>query len=172
MGANFLMKNDPLIRKKMQQVPEINLTLRDRTLECLKAAETQILHAANLRNDYKNTNDNLKEQNIKNNIADALDSATGNIQRANNLLQSMLQDIKEKKELYHDPEGRDSRLRILETTQSVLQRKLLLLAQQFNKTQLDIKFTYKEKMKRQLMIYDNSIDDDAITELINDPNVF
>ena len=152
-------------------VAEINLNNSNKVMECIKAAKAHITRVQTWKNEFTGTNDPRKETQIKENISMAFEHVSGNVARVSHLLSFMRKELEEKKIFYQDPHCEDSRLRILSATIAILQQKVYLLIKDFNKLQLEIKYLYRDKMTRQLSAYDPSLNEEKVTELINDPQV-
>ena len=152
-----------------QGLPEINFYNRDKILASLRLCRENITKVKSFKEEYRSLNDMKKEEVVKAKISLAFETVSAEISRANNVLALLRRDIENKKLELDDPQCLDSRVRILSTTNGVLQQKMFLMVKDYNKLQLEIKETYKAKMTRQLMAYDPNLEEDQLNELIGDP---
>lgn len=83
----------------------------------------------------------------------------------------MQKEVERKKAEFNDPFLKDTGIRILNFNTCLLQKKTFVLVRAFNSVQVDVKQTYQEKMKRQILAFDPNMHQSTIKELINDPLV-
>jgi t-SNARE complex subunit (syntaxin) len=153
------------------EISEIDFRNRDKVIECIKNIRQNFQKISHLLGEFKGTNDLKKQALIKTKISIALESLNGDVSRGNSVLGLMRKDIDERARVNNDFKYQDSKLRIIHTATIALQNKMYEAVKDLSKLQMQIKDTYKEKMSRQLQVYDPNLAEETLNDLVNDPAV-
>jgi hypothetical protein len=169
MASNIFLKSKETKRKESQ--PDTNMTIRSKLLNYLKKIKENSQRIEQFKNEYKSTNDFTKEKKLREDIGELFDEINKTTTCANKMIKSMKEDIVDRKHIFNDPNSEDTNTRFTEETIAAVQIELYHQIKAFNKNQLEIKNLFKSKMHRQILIYDPKIQEERITELMNDSSV-
>ena len=168
MGDNEI---NPPQNLGFDKISEIEFRNRDKVIECIRKVKQNFEKISILLREFKATNDLKKQALIKTKISIALESLNGDVSRGNNMLGLMRKDIDERARMNNDLKYQESKLRIIYTSTMALQNRMFMGVKDLSKLQIQIKDTYKEKMSRQLQVYDPNLPEETLNEMVNDPIV-
>jgi len=153
-------------------LPEISFHNRDKVLRNIKVIKNGFDRIRILLAEYKSSNDMNKQESLKARIAINIETITGEISHVVKTIGIMQLGTEDKRRAIGDLNFVNVRVRILSTTVSALQQKLLLLVKEFNTIQIYVKESYRDKVSSQLRAFDPKIADEIVIEMVNDPTVF
>jgi t-SNARE complex subunit (syntaxin) len=169
MSSNELLKAQSA--RKGPQMPEFNISARTRVMNYVRIIREGLLSLRKLKDEYMAVNDETKEKALKEEMDSVGDTISKSITCVNKMLKSMRKDVAEQRKQEKDPSTENTNVRFLETTIASVQVKLYEMVHTFNMIQLDLKSTFKTKMKRKMFLYAPNSTEEEMTELLNDPAV-
>lgn len=155
--------------KSKPPLPEVNLLFRPKATEILTQIQTQTNDVSKLKTEFKNQNDSSKQEKLKQQISEVFEKINSGINRLSNLLNLVEKELEDKKREYGDTNCQDRRNIIISNLLAIFRTRFFKTVNKFNQLQADVKATYKEKLERQLRIYQRDLSDGEIKELMSDP---
>lgn len=171
MASNIYLKQKGPAGSSSRTEPGINLTIRSKLLEYMRAIKDTSRKIKQLKGKYMSTNDFSSEQSIQASIGEMFQEINKNIACMNKMIRTVKQDIAERKKVFNDQLSEDTGLRFLEVTVNAVQSELYIQVNSFNKLQFEIKTLFKSKMHRKLLIYDPKVSEAQVTDLMLDQKV-
>ena len=171
MASNVYLKSQVPAASAPPARPEPGLPVRTKLLLYLREIKRNIALISRSQADYKSTNDAEAERQIRSKVSLCFGEINKAAGGAQHLIRAIKQDLAERKHIFNDPNSEDTNTRFLETTVAAAELQLFAMIKQFNKSQIEIKMLFKDKMYRQILIYDPHAEKERVTELLGDPAV-
>lgn len=152
-------------------VPQVNLMGKDRVIEHFGKIKIGLNKVKLWQSEFQTTNDKRTEDRLRENIKTICEQINSYVQSSGSTIDRMEKEVNRLKQEWNDPNCFDTSIRILAFTTATLQKKLCIHVTSFNELQTDIKRSYTDKMKRQLLSYDPNLDEDSLKGLVKDPLV-